>query len=84
MIFTVQDHEDAYKIVYTNEPKENKTPIAIVKKRENAIRIARLLNDNERIAYLKSNGDIEVHYKKSDPYPIPRFKNGSSVYADKR
>jgi hypothetical protein len=47
MIFTVEEHEEAYKIVVKDDPKANKTPIAIVPIKSNADRIALLLNSNE-------------------------------------
>ena len=47
MIFTFEECNNAYKITCSGDSKSEKTPIAIVPKKENARVITELLNRNE-------------------------------------
>jgi hypothetical protein len=76
MIFTVEEHEEAYKIVVKDDPKANKTPIAIVPIKSNADRIALLLNSNES----RNEALAEVTNELKKDATVRTFKYGYDVY----
>jgi hypothetical protein len=76
MMFAVEKHENAYKIVVKTDSRSNKTPIAIVPIKENADKIALLLNNNES----RNEALAEVTNEIKKDAKVRTFKYGYDVY----